>query len=183
MILFTTLSCSKKLIPTINPNSIISEINKSIKSGKLGETPLLVLDGDFIDLKKLKLIDEFDLKDFEKISVLSKKEAKKKYGDNGKNGAVVITPFKDDLLDQKYYQGITNGIVTKNISDNVEKGLIRENPILVLDGVPLRGNDIVEKINALKSSDIKSIDYLKEEAACRVFGVRALPGVLLITTK
>ncbi|MDR3140628.1 MAG: TonB-dependent receptor [Tannerellaceae bacterium] len=50
-------------------------------------------------------------------------------------------------------------------------------PLYVIDGVP-EGN-----INNLSSSDIESIDVLKDAATAAIYGARAANGVILITTK
>jgi TonB-linked SusC/RagA family outer membrane protein len=50
-------------------------------------------------------------------------------------------------------------------------------PLYVIDGVP-GGN-----INNLSSSDIESIDVLKDAATAAIYGARAANGVILITTK
>ncbi|HEY5589628.1 MAG TPA: SusC/RagA family TonB-linked outer membrane protein, partial [Paludibacter sp.] len=51
------------------------------------------------------------------------------------------------------------------------------NPLYVIDGVT--GGDI----NSLNSSDIESIDVLKDAASSAIYGARAANGVILITTK
>ncbi|MDR0431240.1 MAG: TonB-dependent receptor [Tannerellaceae bacterium] len=50
-------------------------------------------------------------------------------------------------------------------------------PLYVIDGVP-EGH-----INNLSSSDIESIDVLKDAATAAIYGARAANGVILITTK
>lgn len=71
-------------------------------------------------------------------------------------------------------------------------------PLFVLDGVPLDGNsprpgvgDIgfggsnpaTNPLNFLNSSDIASIDVLKDASATAIYGSRAAYGVVIITTK
>jgi len=53
------------------------------------------------------------------------------------------------------------------------------NPLYVVDGVPMQGVGI-ENLNA---SDIESIDVLKDASATAIFGSRGANGVILITTK
>tara|TARA_R110002050_G_scaffold4573_3_gene22162 strand:+ start:3668 stop:7087 length:3420 start_codon:yes stop_codon:yes gene_type:complete len=54
------------------------------------------------------------------------------------------------------------------------------NPLIVMDGVPLSEGSSLSSIN---SSDIASIDVLKDAASAAIYGSRAANGVLLITTK
>jgi TonB-linked SusC/RagA family outer membrane protein len=52
------------------------------------------------------------------------------------------------------------------------------NPLYIIDGVPTTGN-----INMFSTTDIKSIEVLKDGAAAAIYGARAANGVIVITTK
>lgn len=59
-------------------------------------------------------------------------------------------------------------------------------PLIVIDGVPLSNNGISGAANALaliNSDDIESVTVLKDAAATAIYGSRASNGVMLITTK
>lgn len=70
-------------------------------------------------------------------------------------------------------------------------------PLWVLDGIPLEGNDIPKNfqdkdnidnlqnvsIAGLNPSDIKDITILKDAAATAIYGARAANGVIVVTTK
>ncbi|MEI6061278.1 MAG: TonB-dependent receptor [Bacteroidota bacterium] len=51
-------------------------------------------------------------------------------------------------------------------------------PLYVVDGIPIMGG-----IDYLNSSDIESIDVLKDAASAAIYGTRAASGVILVTTK
>ncbi|MDI9256302.1 hypothetical protein [Flavobacterium sedimenticola] len=121
--------------------------------------------------------------DFISIKVLSKKEAMAKFGADGEKGAVLLTPFTDELLDMKYYNGITNMFVLGKMVDMMAAKQIGANPVFVVDGKPLRGDSIVTIVNALKEEEISRLTVLKKKAAFSIYGIRALPGVILIFTK
>ena len=53
------------------------------------------------------------------------------------------------------------------------------NPLLVVDGVPIAGADLSD----FPVSDIESMEVLKDASATAVYGSRAANGVVLITTK
>jgi iron complex outermembrane receptor protein len=71
------------------------------------------------------------------------------------------------------------------------------NPLFVVDGVPLAGDDISPQgsnqglgtsaarnpLNFLNPNDIASIDILKDASATAIYGSRGANGVVLITTK
>ncbi|HRI59977.1 MAG TPA: TonB-dependent receptor, partial [Saprospiraceae bacterium] len=52
------------------------------------------------------------------------------------------------------------------------------NPLFIVDGVPTTGN-----INMFSTTDIESIEVLKDGAAAAIYGARAANGVIVITTK
>ncbi|MBK9532470.1 MAG: TonB-dependent receptor plug domain-containing protein [Chitinophagaceae bacterium] len=59
-------------------------------------------------------------------------------------------------------------------------------PLIVIDGVPVESNGISGSANLLNSinpNDIESISVLKDASATALYGSRASNGVLLITTK
>lgn len=71
------------------------------------------------------------------------------------------------------------------------------NPLYVVDGVPLSGDDVSgggldigrgtasakNPLNFLNPSDIESIDILKDASATAIYGSRGANGVVMITTK
>ncbi len=74
-------------------------------------------------------------------------------------------------------------------------------PLIVLDGIPLFGNDIIlsrnisdgaapnpeapaiSVLSTINPADIESIDVLKDASATAIYGARAANGVIIITTK
>lgn len=59
-------------------------------------------------------------------------------------------------------------------------------PLIVIDGVPVEGNGVAGSANLLNTinpSDIESISVLKDASAAALYGSRASNGVLIITTK
>ncbi|MBO9583810.1 MAG: SusC/RagA family TonB-linked outer membrane protein [Flavobacterium sp.] len=71
-----------------------------------------------------------------------------------------------------------------------------QDPLWVLDGLPLEGNDVpknydkdnIDQLNnfsiaGLNPDDIKDITILKDAAATAIYGARAANGVIVVTTK
>lgn len=87
----------------------------------------------------------------------------------------------------KYYLDGTKQdrtFLTEKIQELSKKGLISEQPILVIDGTEyVNPKKINLKKMKLTKSDIKNIDLLKKEKALKIFGNTGERGVLLITTK
>ncbi len=65
-------------------------------------------------------------------------------------------------------------------SDKNSTGYVNpNNPLIVVDGVPIMGG----KISDINPNDIASLDVLKDAAATSIYGSSAANGVVLITTK
>lgn len=59
-------------------------------------------------------------------------------------------------------------------------------PLIVIDGVPVEGNSIAGSgnfLNTINPNDIESMSVLKDASATALYGSRASNGVLIITTK
>ncbi len=166
----------------IKPKSLIETINGQKDLKTITDGVLLYFNEEKISAEDLTLLNEFEITDFIAIDFLQKKEAVKKFGKEGKNGAVLLKPFIDNRLTEQYYSGITNKIIIDKIAFSVKDGITKSNPILVVDGIPLLGDEIAGTINALDENRIKQIVVLKKIAAYRIYGIRAINGVLLITT-
>ena len=63
---------------------------------------------------------------------------------------------------------------------------LNNNPLFVVDGIPLDGGGISgsrNPLNAINPNDIASMTVLKDASATAIYGSRAANGVVLITTK
>ncbi|HKC36527.1 MAG TPA: SusC/RagA family TonB-linked outer membrane protein, partial [Chitinophagaceae bacterium] len=59
-------------------------------------------------------------------------------------------------------------------------------PLIVIDGIPLEGGDIsgvANPLSLINPNDIESMNILKDASATAIFGNRASNGVIIITTK
>ncbi len=84
-------------------------------------------------------------------------------------------------------QGKAAGVQVTNSSTPGGTALIRirgygtinnNDPLYVIDGVPVKGN-----LNFLNQNDVESMQVLKDAASASIFGSRAGNGVVIITTK
>jgi len=57
------------------------------------------------------------------------------------------------------------------------------NPLYVVDGVPLDQNGSASSLNTINPNDIASFNILKDASATAIYGSRATNGVIIITTK
>lgn len=64
------------------------------------------------------------------------------------------------------------------VRDDADKAL--NDPLYVVDGVPLMSASAIESLN---TRDIESIDVLKDASATAIYGSRGANGVIIVTTK
>ncbi len=178
IIIFAFNSCSPKLIPNNkSENSLLGKINQQIESKTISREALIYFNGMPISKEELLGLNIFELKDFTDIIFLNKKEAKNKFGAKGKKGAVEIKSFLDPKLDSKYYKSIENKDYLSLIEKLIKEGSINKNPLLVVSGKPLRGEEISKTINNMK---IEKVNVLKKAVAYQIYGIRGMNGVILI---
>lgn len=107
-----------------------------------------------VDNVRKESIDNIDPNTIESINVLKGESAKQLYGDEGKNGVVII--------------------VTKGQGEaDANKAL------LIIDGVVKEGIDI----NSLNPDNIESVSVLKENSATQKYGKKGKNGVIEVITK
>ncbi len=116
------------------------------------KTPLYFVDGK---LNEAEAFNKIDPKTIKSMNVLDGKQAKKKYGKKGTNGAIEIVLKKVAAVSP-----------TKNT------------PLYVLDGKVMDAD-----IQSLNPDEIQSINVLKGEKATEKYGEKGVNGVIEITSK
>lgn len=80
-------------------------------------------------------------------------------------------------------EGMVPGLVSLNGElylrgmSTLRGGPTRNEPLIVVDGLPFEGN-----INSINPSIVKNITFLKDAAAASIYGARAANGVIVIST-
>jgi hypothetical protein len=187
LLLFSALACSDKLLYrryyAYNNAWLEQRVGQAVTEGKTGEYPLFVLEGH--PLKGEQIRDHLSAirqEDVKEVEVLSKKEAKRKYGAMGRQGAVEITPVTDERLSSEYYD-YNNPLLTQLVDQFRKRNMVQAHPLYVLDGQPLGGEDIRTRLSALDDEEIAAVEVLKQTVAYEIYGIRAHNGVVLISTK
>ena len=68
-------------------------------------------------------------------------------------------------------------------SHGLRGSVVEDEPLLVIDDVPVLAGAIGQMLAGLAPSDIQRIDVLKDASATGVYGLRGGNGVIIITTK
>jgi len=155
---------------TLNTLSIIESIGTKINISS--DSPLIIVDG-----KVSEEISHIDPKNIESISVLKEKTATDKYGEDAKNGVIIITTKSEAEKQNKTTISDTDTTHQKSseFHANAKKALI------IVDGKKYAPGEFDTK--QLDPNDIKLIDILKDGNAIELYGEDAKDGVVIITTK
>ncbi|MES2004751.1 MAG: N-acetylmuramoyl-L-alanine amidase [Bacteroidota bacterium] len=156
---------------------------------------LMVLDGKKTDNAILQTLDPDQI---ESVTVLKNESAAALYGEDGRNGVIIITT-KKAALNEKLLSisnvsidpvkgdnlGTYEGIAVKRRADSTAAGrvylkglkLATASPLYIIDGVK------ADDIHTLDPSNIDRVDVLKDAAAIVKYGEEARNGVVVISTK
>ena len=127
------------------------------------QTSLAILDGVFVTIDK---INELDPDKIKSLNILDTKTAIKKYGSEGKYGAIEVES-----------RPAIKKIIMMSAPNMQSNDQVK--PLYVLNGLK------VESIffDSLKPSVIKAVNIRKDEEAKKMFGEKGKNGVIFITTK
>ncbi len=153
-----------------------------------GPDPLIVLDGEKMPANFNPGV--IDPKAIQNVIVLKGESATQAYGEEGKNGVMIITT-KENVETQQEVTVIGYGVQRKDDTDitMMSDGIIRirgraesngAQPLIILDGKKLSADFDIKSIDP---QTIESLEVLKEEAAAGIYGEEAKNGVILISTK
>lgn len=150
----------------------------TIRSDSLGG-PLIIIDGARIPSEQL---GEIKPDDIESVDVYKDASSFAEYGEEGKNGVVVIKTKQASgkLSDttKVRLRGKVEGlrIVQGRLVDSLGN---EKKPLMVLDGERMPS----ERVENISPDDIESISILRDASAVALYGEEGKDGVVLITTK
>lgn len=119
---------------------------------------LIIMDGKKVDKNTIDVVDPASILS---VSVLKDASATALYGEEGKNGVIIISTKKIPVKKQPLYQGFST------------------DALYIVDGVPVDSS----VFNKIKPEEIQKIDVLKNESAEAIYGEKGRKGVVLVTTK
>jgi TonB-dependent SusC/RagA subfamily outer membrane receptor len=136
--------------------------------------PLIILDG-----KEISAMEGIAPGNVHSISVLRNEKALELYGEQAKNGIVLITSkkFAEETGEKAEYIVTDVPRQENSILDVVRIVKGKGNPLVIVDGKEF---DNIEKV---KPEDIESLSVLKDKSATDMYGEKGKNGVIIIKTK
>ena len=125
----------------------------------------IVIDG--VSVGKGFSQSDFDPDQIQSISILKDESAIALYGDEGKDGAILITTKKGKTATP------SNDLSLPGVSGD-------KKPLIVVDG-KVKGKDF--ELNSISPSDIESMSVFKDKVALDMYGEEGKDGVVQIMTK
>ena len=110
--------------------------------------------------------------DIESISILKNESALEAYGEEGRNGVIIITTKKN----ARPSNSSTLNTSTLNLNNTTEN-----TPMLIIDGKKYAPGEYDS--SKLDPNDIESVSVLKNQSALEMYGEDGKNGVVIITTK
>jgi TonB-dependent SusC/RagA subfamily outer membrane receptor len=151
-----------------------------------GYEPLYVVDG------KSTKVNDVKAEDIESVSILNDEKAVELYGEEGKNGVIMIETKAKKTADEVVVVGY--GSMKKGELSNMDNILVRrgeraeavrikglsgdQQPYVILDGEEYTGS-----MEDLDPDKIQSISVLKDHTAEELYGDKAKNGVIIIESK
>ena len=144
------------------------------KSGRLSlegcdEQPLIVIDDKITKMT----IDDIIPENIHSISTIASDDGIKRYGENGKNGVILLTTksYKTDAVsDEK------SGTIAFASVNNV---IPKKEPLVIIDDK----KESIDVFSSINADTIQSITYLKDQISIDAYGEEGKNGVIIITTK
>lgn len=139
-----------------------------------GKQPLYIVDG--IRLKDESELGKIDKNNIESISVLKDASATVIYGEEAKNGVVLITTKTSNIR----VSGAEAKIVVEESNLSLRGIPDDKKPLIIVDGEK-KGKDF--QLNTVNSDEIESVSVLKDKSAEETYGEEGKNGVIIITKK
>lgn len=141
------------------------------------DKPLVILDGKKISYDKM---NEIAPNTIDNISVLKDKSAIDVYGEDGKNGGVIIIHTKEYVKENPSSEKVSKvKVIGYGSMSKINKDLQLDKPLLIIDGK----EEPDKSIDSLDAKDIKSMHVYKGEEAIKKYGDKGKNGVIVIITE
>ena len=163
---------------TTNPESVTTLNSNFFAPASKDTTALYFIDGQ--ESTKAES-DKINPDMIESVSILKGEQAISKYGENGKNGVVLIS-MKKGAVENVNVNSSTSQILKVQTNASLKLSNLNGSPgrpLIVIDGV-IAAN---QNVNNIPPETIESISVLKNVSATTMYGEKGKDGVVLITTK
>lgn len=147
---------------------------------------LIIIDGNKQYTRGTESLKQINANDIESISILKDAVAIAQYGDDGKEGVILVITKSGKLSTNSTIKNENIDFKAKNITEPKHNGILirsKQNnnatPLYILDG------NVIEKslIELINPNTIESIKVLKDKEATALYGKNGVNGVILITSK
>jgi len=140
------------------------------------DEPIFIINGKKVEKS---LFEDVDSDDIQSVFVLKGENALEKYGNEGKNGVIVMTKKGSKNL---FSESDDTVIMKSNNANSFSEFTFKSGegePLYIIDGKVI-GKDEVTDIN---TNVIQNIEVLKDKSAIKLYGKEGGNGVILINTK
>jgi hypothetical protein len=185
LIVLMSLSCKKESNSdsydySYKNDYIRDKVMLEISKGTIGHQHLFVVNEKALTESEIDIkLSSIKKEDIISVEIINIKDGVNSKYPNAKEGVVKINYYIDYLLKPNYYN-INNVFITSALNDLIAQKKVVQFPLIVLNGLPLRGTTIKEKLDGLNSESVTAISVLDYNAGLSIYGERAINGVVMI---
>ncbi|TAH20940.1 MAG: T9SS C-terminal target domain-containing protein [Cytophagales bacterium] len=176
-----------------NPLVIVNGEGSKFKIGLDENYPLYVIDGEKLPEGRdasLEILRKLNPNDIASMEVFKGEKAIKKYGEQGKNGVIVIKTKKgkkkkSDTSEEINISKDEGSPQPQNFSLHIADPNTQSKgkPLLIINGVTMTQEESNKALKKVNPNDIQSMDILKGASAITLHGEKGKDGVIIIKTK
>ena len=133
------------------------------------DEPIFIINGKKVEKS---LFEDVDSDKIESVFVIKGKKALEKYGEDGKNGVIIMTKKGSKGLFSKS----EDTVIMKSNSFTFESD--GDEPLFILNGKVINKDEM----ESISPDQIHSVDVLKDKSAIKVYGKKGENGVIIINT-
>jgi hypothetical protein len=159
-----------KIQSTVNSKKVIhidDENDSNVIIEEIDE-PLFIINGNIVDKSKFEDVDSENILS---VFILDDEKAKKKFGKEGENGAIIMTKKSSTLIVTEAESDNTIYLNSKNKFIIDSEG---NEPLFILNGKIISKKEM----NAVNPNEIESMEVYKSEEAQKLYGDKGKNGVV-----
>lgn len=135
------------------------------------DEPIFIINGKKVEKSSFEDIDSDDI---QSVFVLKGKKAVEKFGDEGKNGAIIMTKKGSKFV----FSESDDNMIKKTKGEFIIE-TDGDAPLYIIDGKVVDKDDL----NDINPNQIDSVEVLKDQTAITMYGKEGENGVIIIKTK
>ena len=139
------------------------------------DEPIFIINGKKVEKS---FFEDVDSDDIQSVFILKGEKALEKYGDEGKNGVILMTKKGSNNLFIESKNDANGNVFIESKNEFIIE-TDGDEPLYILDGNVINKN----KMKDINPNEIENVEILKDKSAVTLYGEKGEHGVIVINTK